>query len=535
MKRVAAISVISIAIVCCFAVWKRGGSPSADTNSDTIIVNLNEMKLIGSVNERFQSYNVEMVEVVGGEFWRPYKSMDSLPSAKAASSYDVSQKNEQMYRKLSPINLADKRLLNLAKGLAPAYVRVSGTWANAIYFQDNDSPHVAKAPEGFVNILTKNEWKGVIDFLKATNGKLITSFAVSNGVRDINGIWTPIEAEKMVRYTKSQGGSIAGAELFNEPSIPNAGGAINKNYNATNFAKDIAVFRTWAKKEVPGMLLIGPGSVMEGMPGLSVSKIMKGFLSTDSLMTAEPQPQFDVFSYHYYGAVSRRMATAGPMSVKAENALTPEWLQRTETVADYYMGLRDKYLPGKPVWVTETAEAAAGGDPFAATWLDCFRYLYQLGTLAKKGVQVVMHNTLAASEYSLIDQDTHLPKPNYWAALLWARLMGTEVYEAGKGVPGAYLFAHNLKGDKNGKTLLVINTNQQSATIHIPSDAEQYTLTSTELQGNTVLLNGQELKLNNNDLLPAITGRKIKAGNVELPSTSISFITFNYTGSKKSN
>ncbi len=34
-----------------------------------------------------------------------------------------------------------------------------------------------------------------------------------------------------------------------------------------------------------------------------------------------------------------------------------------------------------------------------------------------------MHNTLATSEYSLIDQDTHMPKPNYWAALLWTRLM----------------------------------------------------------------------------------------------------------------
>src|SRR4051812_17930136 len=332
MQRVAAISLIIIAIVCCITAWKSGGNSSVNTTNDTIIVNLNEMKRVGSVDDRFQSYNVEMVEVVGGEFWRPYKSMDRLPSAKAASSYDVSQKNEQMYRKLPPINLADKRLLNLAKGLAPAYVRVSGTWANGIYFQDNDSPQVAKAPEGFVNTLTKSEWKGVVDFLKATNGKLITSFAVSNGVRDANGIWTPIEAKKIVRYTKSLGGSIAGAELFNEPSIPNAGGAINKNYNAANFAKDIAVFRTWGKKEVPDMLLVGPGSVMEGMPGLSVAKMVKGFLPTDSLMSAEPRAQFDVFSYHYYGAVSKRMASTGPMSIKPENALNPEWLQRTESV-----------------------------------------------------------------------------------------------------------------------------------------------------------------------------------------------------------
>ena len=221
MKRAAAISLISIAMVLCFVAWKRGGSPSVNTTNDTIIVNLKEMKYIGSVDERYQSYNVEMVEVVGGEFWRPYKTMDSLPSS--TSSFDFSNRN-QMFRKLPPINLADKRLMNLAKALAPAYVRVSGTWANTIYFQDNDSPQI-KAPEGFVNTLTRSQWKGVIDFVKATNSKLVTSFAVSKGVRDANGVWTAKEAQKIVNYTKSMGGKIAGAELFNEPTIPIAGGA----------------------------------------------------------------------------------------------------------------------------------------------------------------------------------------------------------------------------------------------------------------------------------------------------------------------
>jgi len=186
---------------------------------------------------------------------------------------------------------------------------------------------------------------------------------------------------------------------------------------------------------------------------------------------------------------------------------------------------------GKPVWITETAEAAAGGDPFAATYLDCFRYLYQLGSLAKKGIKVIMHNTLAASEYSLIDQDTHLPKPNYWAALLWAKLMGTEVYEAGKGAPGVYLFAHNTKGREGGGiTLLVINTNKKATTMNVPSNAEQYTLTAKELQDTTVQLNGQRLSLEADDELPSVKGKIINAGNVQLPSISITFITFADTG-----
>ena len=521
------VALTSISAIFSFSGWSAPNGTGTSYNADTgiITINLKEMKYLSSVDERYQSYNVEMVEVVGGEFWRPYKTMDSLPSS--TSSFDFSNRN-QMFRKLPPINLADKRLMNLAKALAPAYVRVSGSWANTVYFQNNDSPQT-KVPEGFVNTLTRSQWKGVIDFVKATNSKLVTSFAVSKGVRDSSGVWTAKEAQKIINYTKSIGGKIAGAELFNEPTIPIAGG-VDTNYNGHNFAKDVAVFKAWAKNEVPDMLLIGPGSTAEGIPGQSFAGMLKHFISTDSLMAPEPKPLFDIFSYHYYGAMSMRVMRGGPFSIKAENALDPEWLQRTDVVADYYIRLRDEYNPGKPVWVTETAEASQGGDPFAATYLDCFRYLYQLGSLAKKGVQVVMHNTLAASEYSLIDQDTHLPKPDYWAALLWAKLMGTKVYEAGNGTQGVYLFAHNMKGNNDGITLLVLNANKASTTINIPSDGEQYTLNSNDLQSDHIRLNGQDLKLSDDDMLPAIKGQRISAGIVKLPSTSITFITFESAG-----
>ncbi len=521
------IATTSISTILFFSGWiaPDGIGTCYDSDTGIIKINLKEMKYLSSVDERYQSYNVEMAEVVGGEFWRPYKTMDSLPSSTPA--FDFSNRS-QMFRKLPPINLQDKRLINLAKGLAPAYVRVSGSWANTVYFQNNDSLR-AKVPEGFVNILTKSQWKGVIDFVKATNSKLITSFAVSKGVRDASGVWTAKEAQKIIDYTKSIGGNISAAELFNEPTIPMAGG-VDTNYDGYNFSKDISVFEAWAKKEVAHMLLLGPGSTAEGIPGQSFAGMLKHFISTDSLMAPDPKPVFDIFSYHYYGAMSMRVMRGGPFSIKAENALDPKWLQRTDAVADYYIRLRNEYNPGKPLWVTETAEASQGGDPFAATYLDCFRYLYQLGSLAKKGVQVVMHNTLAASEYSLVDQDTHLPKPNYWAAFLWAKLMGTKVYEAGKGAPGIYLFAHNMKGHNDGITLLVLNTNKVSAIINIPSGAEQYTLNSNDLQSDHVQLNGEDLNLSGDDMLPVIKGKKITEGNVELPPASITFITFESAG-----
>ncbi|MCB0688389.1 MAG: hypothetical protein KDC53_17745, partial [Saprospiraceae bacterium] len=41
-------------------------------------INLKGLKQIGTVDERFQSYNIEMCEVIGGDFWIPYELIDSV-------------------------------------------------------------------------------------------------------------------------------------------------------------------------------------------------------------------------------------------------------------------------------------------------------------------------------------------------------------------------------------------------------------------------------------------------------------------------
>ena len=70
------------------------------------------------------------------------------------------------------------------------------------------------------------------------------------------------------------------------------------------------------------------------------------------------------------------------------------------------------------MWLTKTADSVCRGNPWASTFLDTFRYLDQLGRLARAGVHVVMHNTLAASDYGLLEEGTFRPRPNDWGALL---------------------------------------------------------------------------------------------------------------------
>lgn len=467
------------------------------------------MSWLGKVDERYQSFNVEMCEVIGGDFWVPYELIDSVRKTTTKKGFDA------LKWKINPINLYERKLRNLAAALGPTYVRVSGTWANAIYFQDNDQAKLDTPPTGYKNILTRPQWKGVIDFCKAANGKLVTSFSISDGMRDKDGNWTPTEIEPLLNYTKSIGGEITAAEMFNEPSHASHGDA-PKGYNGAQYAKDFVAFKAFVTQAAPQMKILGPGSTGEGgiVPGQDIP--------VETILSASTKPVFDVFTYHFYGTISQRCMGGQ----KPQNALAADWLSKTEKGLAFYQAMRDKYMPNVPIWNTETAETACGGNPWAATYLDSFRYLEQLGRLAKKGVQVVMHNTLARSEYALLDHDTHNPRPNYWAALLWSKLMGTQVYEGGTLTPGVDVFAHNLKNKPNGRTLLILNTNATETSVNIPADANQYLLTADELITKKVKLNGQELKLTAKDEVPAIKGQKVKAGNVVLPAHSIMFLTF---------
>ncbi len=473
-------------------------------------INLKTVKFIGTVDERYQSFNVEMCEVIGGDFWIPYRLIDSV--RKNTNKTGIAA----LKWGIKPINLYEKKLRNLASALGPTYIRVSGTWANGIYFQNNDAPPLTNPPRGFKNVLTRQQWKGVVDFCKAVDGKLVSSFPISDGMRDEQGTWQPHQVKAILEYTKSIGGEISAAEFFNEPSHASHGDA-PKGYNGVNFAQEFSLFKSFVAKAVPTMTILGPGSTGESILPSGLD------LSVDALLSPSPKPTFDVFTYHYYGTVSKRCGGGQ----KPESALSAEWLSKTEKGLEFYQKARDTYNPGAPIWLTETAESACGGNPWAATYIDSFRYLEQLGRLAKKGVQVVMHNTLAQSEYALLDADTHNPRPNYWAALLWSKLMGSQVFDGGRLEAGVDLFVHSSKKQPKGKSVLILNTNEKATAVTIPNDAIQYLLTADELTTKKVKLNEKELAMTMDDTVPAIEGKKVRKGHVELPAHSILFLEFN--------
>jgi heparanase len=480
--------------LCCLA---GGKVPSVTPSS---------MPRIGTVDERFQSYNIEMVEITGGGFWKPYRS--TTDDAPARSAVDTPKgMDAELFRYRPPIDLTGARLRMLAAALGPAYVRVSGTWANSTFFADQDeSP--ALAPAGFGGVLTRPQWRNVVDFAQAVDARIVTSFAIGPGTRDAGGIWTPDQAQHLLAFTSAIGGKIVAAEFMNEPDLAAMGGA-PAGYDAAAYGRDFKLFRSVIERATPETMILGPGAV--------------GVSTTVSQLLAASGPGLDAFSYHYYGALSAR---CGGKSTP-EAALSEQWLSGTDRVLASNQKLRDRFAPGKPIWLTETADAACGGNPWAVTYLDTFRYLDQLGRLARAGVQVVIHNTLAASDYGLLDENTLQPRPKYWGALLWRRLMGSTVLDA--GVPlqaGLHVYAHCQRGMRGGVSLLVINTNRAAShELMLANVAQRYTLDAIDLNRTEIRLNGGTLGLDASGGLPTIEGVLVSAGLARFDPATITFLT----------
>ena len=130
------------------------------------------------------------------------------------------------------------------------------------HIPQSSDERLTQPPEGFSHLLTQEQWNGVVEFSRAVNAPIVTSFATSSGTRDPGGIWTSHLGLRVLDYTRLLGGTIAAAEFMNEPTLAVLGGA-PKGYDAEAYGKDFRVFHVFARDKAPEMLILGPGSVGE--------------------------------------------------------------------------------------------------------------------------------------------------------------------------------------------------------------------------------------------------------------------------------
>ena len=210
-----------------------------------------------------------------------------------------------------------------------------------------------------------------------------------------------------------------------------------------------------------------------------------------------------------------------------EEAASEAFLVAALNFCRTYRPFRDKYVPGGEMWVTESGDAGGGGDTWASTYLDVIRTLNELGGFASLTNGVIFHNTLASSDYGYLARQVFDPRPNYFAVLLWNRLMGTTAYDSGEPIrEGAHVYVHSRKDGKEGKVYLIINNSRtETTTVELPKDAERYTLAGLDgnVRATVMTLNGNPLTLGEGYALPELKPVAQTAGTVELAPCTCTF------------
>jgi hypothetical protein len=194
------------------------------------------------------------------------------------------------------------------------------------------------------------------------------------------------------------------------------------------------------------------------------------------------------------------------------------------------------------VWLGETGSAQCGGEPgLSDAYVSGFWWVDQLGVMARRGEPVSIRQSLSGANYGLLDDDTLVPRPDYWNSLLWRRLMGTVVLDAEvtDSDDRVRAYAHCTRSGASGAgpgavTLVAINLSQtDAATLQVAgastSGAEVYLMTASDLASKVGLLNGTALAAAADGSPPAFAGASL-TGSLKLPPTSYAFVVLPSAG-----
>ncbi len=498
-----------------------------------------ECKALHEQNPLLMSYNVEFAEVTGGTFWKAYTPGQIAGTEQfyvAPSADGIAAMYKDLMQVYPPINLYNEKLRKLTKDLGTAWCRISGTWATKTYYDFDGEYPGNTVPEGYLNKLTKEQWIGVLDFVRDCGLKLKISMANCPGLHSAEEPWPASEAEKIFKLSKEYGVPIQAAEFANEPNMMEDTG-FPKGYTAAHYRRDADLFAAWLKENYPECLYVGPSDVGGMAAGLGldadqgvggVEQLVKENVTVDALLAGCKMP-VDVYSYHYYNGVSDRLASVMPMGHwQPEQANGEAFLQVPIACCQFHCGKRDQYCPGGEMWVTESGEAGGGGSSWSSTYLDVLRTLNELGGFSKLTRGVIFHNTLTASDYAFLDRNTHDPRPNFFAVKLWQDLMGTQVYDCGEPVRmGAHVYVQSYKADPSKKCYLLINNSEQEATtVELPKDGMIWTLAGKDgnKRASVMTLNGRDLVLGTYNELPDLSGAPVAAGKIELAPMTCTFL-----------
>jgi len=504
-----------------------GGEPAYK-----VTVHADLQKPMHVVSPRYLSFALDLSQVVGGKWWDPRAERFELGSGSVPA----------------PVFNFDRSELDLlTRALAPAYLRIGGSESDKVYYDLRpNSGHLGKAqllgltrqdrpkaPAGYKSVLTRTQWDAANDFARRNGLDVIFTLSAGPSSRDRHGKWRGENATRLLSYSATHGYPVSVWELGNEMNAFWALYGLKGQVSVEQYHQDLTVARKLVNQYTPEARLAGQGSAFWPILGETLS-LLFGYLPRTLKRSAD---LIDLVTWHYYPQQSRR----GPMAVRRAHPsrlLDPKNLDEVAHWAEKIVAWRDQYAPGKPVWLGETGNAQFGGQPgLSDVYLSGLWWLDELGLMARHGQQVVVRQTLCGGDYGMIEEERIVPRPDYWNSLLWKSLMGERVYACeavGENQPRLRVYAHATQGSEDHSlTIMAINLDPgREAQLCLPQFKDcrcrLYRITSPDLFGIIVLLNGQALTVKSNHL-PDLNGLHLEGSplpEVILPPLSYAFLVF---------
>ncbi|QHO36367.1 hypothetical protein HN51_029688 [Arachis hypogaea] len=450
------------------------------------------------------------------------------------------------------LDLNNTILSNAIKAFNPLRIRLGGSLQDQIIYQFGKQkycPTMKKKDNGLfgfsVGCLPKKRWDEVNHFLKKTGVKFTFGLNALIGKKNSKedqlnwkGDWNPNNAISLMKYTISKGYNIDSYEFGNELCSE----GVSVRIDSVQYAKDITKLRHIVNSLYPNATIrpkvLGPA----------------GFYGKewfDSFLQHVGPGVIDGVTHHIYNL------GAGVDRDLISKVQDPYFLSKiAQTFKDVSTAVKE-FTPWAGAWVGESGGAYnSGGKDVSHTFVNGFWYLDQLGMTSTFNHKVYCRQALIGGNYALLNTTSFIPNPDYYGALLWHRLMGTNVLSISHdSSPYLRTYAHCSK-QGSGITLLLINMeNSTSFDVSLVNDMnlypeelasegintvnlmdslkrEEYHLTPKDgnIQSDVVLLNGTPLELTKSKEIPELKPKIVDASSsspIKVAPHSIVFVQIN--------
>ncbi|XP_045883987.1 inactive heparanase-2 isoform X3 [Meles meles] len=429
--------------------------------------------------------------------------------------------------------LSSKRLVTLARGLSPAFLRFGGKRTDFLQFQNLRNPAKSRGGPGPDYYLKNYEDARSLDKLYnfADCSGLHLIFALNALRRNPNNSWNSSSALSLLKYSASKKYNISW-ELGNEPN--NYRTMHGRAVNGSQLGKDYIQLKSLLQpiRIYSRASLYGPNI---GRPRKNVIALLDGFMKVAGSTV-------DAVTWQHCYIDGRVVKVMDFLKTRLLDTLSDQ-IRKIQKVVN-------TYTPGKKIWLEGVVTTSAGGtnnlsDSYAAGFL----WLNTLGMLANQGIDVVIRHSFFDHGYNhLVDQNFN-PLPDYWLSLLYKRLIGPKVlavHVAGlqrKPRPGRVIrdklriYAHctnhhNHNYVRGSITLFIINLHRSRKKIKLAGTlrdklVHQYLLQpygQEGLKSKSVQLNGQPLVMVDDGTLPELKPRPLRAGRtLVIPPVTMGF------------